>query len=94
MIANDIISRLNGHGVVGIYSIQSKKDSDNKRYAAILDIVSLLKDRNINVIYYQPNEMSLDDFKKQSDIILVNRYQSSLQDVKEKVYTRDLFLRD
>jgi UDPglucose 6-dehydrogenase len=94
MIANDIINRLNGYGVVGVYSIQSKKDSDNKRYAAILDIVSLLKDRNINVIYYQPHEMSLDDFKKQSDIILVNRYHPSLDDVKEKVYTRDLFLRD
>ena len=93
-IANDIINRLKSCGgtTVGIYLIQSKKDSDNKRHAAILDVIDILKENNIKIIYY--DDISLEDFKTQSDIIIANRYDSSLDDVASKVYTRDLFRRD
>ena len=95
-ITNDIIRKLNGkkNAVVGVYSVQSKKDSDNKRHAAILDVVSLLEARGMKIVYYQPENVSLSAFKEETDIILVNRYHSSLSDVKEKIYTRDLFERD
>ena len=95
LIVDDIISKLkevNGN-TVGVYSIESKKDSDNIRHAAILDVIKGLEDKDINIIYYSKNT-SLEDFKSQSDVILVNRYNSSLDDVKDKVYTRDVFRRD
>lgn len=96
LIAKDILKRLeekNG-SVIGVYSVQSKKDSDNKRHAAILDIISLLEQTKVTIVYYKPNKMSLESFKKQSDIIIANRYESSLDDVIDKVYSRDIFGRD
>ena len=95
LIVDDILNKLkvsNGN-TVGVYSIESKKDSDNIRHAAILDVIKGLEDKGINIIYYSKNT-SLEDFESQSDVILVNRYNSSLDDVKDKVYTRDVFRRD
>lgn len=93
-IVKDILRKLNGKTIVGIYSIQSKKDSDNIRHASILDIIKGLEDNGKQIIYFNKDKMSLDEFKTRSDIIIVNRYEKELEDVSEKVYTRDLFKRD
>ena len=93
-IINDILRKLKDKKVVGIYSIQSKKDSDNIRHASILDIIKGLESNNKQILYYDMSKMTLDEFKSRSDIIIVNRYEKELEDVSEKVYTRDLFKRD
>ena len=88
---------------VGIYRLVMKKDSDNFRKSAIFDVIENIKDK-AKVIVYEPNldEGSfeglevindLDEFKK-SDIIVANRLDGEIMDVKEKVYTRDLFNKD
>ena len=94
-IVDDILSKLekvNGN-TVGVYSIESKKDSDNKRHAAILDIIKGLEDKGIKIIYFS-KEISLEQFKRDSDIILLNRYSQIFDDIKDKIYTRDIFIRD
>ena len=89
--------------IVGIYRLTMKSNSDNFRASAILDIITKLKEKNINIIIYEPTikdyydirvENDIEKFKKISDIIVANRYSSVLDDVKDKVYTRDLFERD
>ncbi len=91
--------------VVGIYRLTMKSGSDNFRSSAIQDIIKNLRANNIKVIIYEPtlnqNEFNgfevindINQFKKCSSIILANRQESVLDDVKEKVYTRDLFSRD
>ena len=89
--------------IVGIYRLTMKSNSDNFRASAILDIITKLKEKNINIIIYEPTikdyydirvENDIEKFKKISDIIVANRYSSVLDDIKEKVYTRDLFKRD
>ena len=92
-IVDDILSKLDKDSVVGVYKIQSKMNSDNTRHAAILDVIDGLKNKGIKILYYDES-ISLEQFKKQSDIVLANRYDSSLDDIKYKVYTRDLFARD
>ena len=90
---------------VGIYRLTMKAGSDNFRASAIQDIMKKLRGEGIEVIIYEPTlntnefykykvEKNLEQFKKSSDVIVVNRYESSLDDVKEKVYTRDIFKRD
>jgi len=90
--------------VVGVYRLTMKSESDNFREAAIIDIIEYLKAKDFEVIIYEPlikestfmdfKIVDLDTLKKESDIILANRYSSELEDVKEKVYTRDIFDRD
>ncbi|MFN4308566.1 nucleotide sugar dehydrogenase [Sulfurihydrogenibium azorense] len=90
--------------VVGVYRLTMKSESDNFREAAIIDIIEYLKAKDFEVIIYEPlikestfmdfKIVDLDTLKKDSDIILANRYSSELEDVKEKVYTRDIFGRD
>lgn len=90
--------------VVGLYRLTMKSESDNFREAAIIDIIEYLKAKDFEVIIYEPlikestfmdfKIVDLDTLKKESDIILANRYSSELEDVKEKVYTRDIFGRD
>ena len=89
--------------IVGIYRLTMKSNSDNFRASAILDIITKLKEKNINIIIYEPTikdyydirvENDIEKFKKISDIIVANRYSSVLDDVKDKVYTRDLLRRD
>ena len=95
LITKDILNRLkelNGH-TVGVYSLESKQNSGNIRNSAILDVISNLEKKGITIIYYS-NEKDLSSFKKKSDLILTNRYDSSLDDVKDKVYTRDVYTRD
>lgn len=91
--------------IVGIYRLTMKSGSDNFRASAIQDVMKILRGEGIKVIIYEPtlleNEFcgfeinnDIDDFKKISDIIVVNRYSTILDDVNNKVYTRDLFARD
>ncbi|KUJ94912.1 MAG: UDP-glucose 6-dehydrogenase [Desulfonauticus sp. 38_4375] len=91
---------------VGIYRLTMKKDSDNFRNSSILDILDLLKEYGqFRIIIYEPlikektfKEIpvvnNLEEFKQMCDLILANRMSTELNDVKEKVYTRDLFNRD
>jgi len=91
--------------VVGIYRLTMKKDSDNFRASAIQEIIERLKDEDVEIIIYEPtlkdktfnNCKIVNDFEtfaKQSDVILANRFEPILENVKEKVYTRDLYSRD
>lgn len=91
--------------IVGVYRLTMKSGSDNFRSSAIQDIIKNLRANNIKVIIYEPtlNKTEFDGFeivndinkfKENSSIILANRKESLLDDVKDKVYTRDLFSRD
>lgn len=90
--------------VVGVYRLTMKSGSDNFRKSAIFDVINFLKEENVDVIIYEPTlkEESyeglkiVNDFSKfiESDIIIANRYDSNLDKVKDKVYTKDIFFRD
>ncbi|MBB6062814.1 UDPglucose 6-dehydrogenase [Thermosipho japonicus] len=91
--------------LVGIYRLAMKKDSDNFRHSSILDIIDYLKERGMNMIIYEPIikedsfkgikvEKDFDRFINESDLIVANRLYSELKNIKNKVYTRDLFERD
>ena len=91
--------------VVGIYRLTMKTGSDNFRASAIQDIIKNLRANNIKVVIYEPTLKEkefngfevindINEFKTKSSIILANRQESLLDDVKNKVYTRDLFSRD
>lgn len=102
-IANSIMEK--NPNTVGIYRLTMKAGSDNFRASAIQDIVQKLIDNNINVIIYEPTlnetdyngikiENNLATFKNTSDVIIANRLEEALNDVTEKVYTRDIYSRD
>ena len=103
-ITEEILSK--NPEVVGIYRLTMKSGSDNFRASAIQDIIENLKNRNQKIIIYEPtlvdNEEYLeckivndiDTFKKECSIIVANRWCKALEDVSDKVYTRDLYSRD
>lgn len=99
-IANMIMT--NNPRVVGIYRLTMKQGSDNIRSSAIQDIISILVKEDIKVVIYEPIveldvflgadvERDLAEFKQISDIIVTNRITEELEDVKEKIFSRDIF---
>ena len=102
-IANMILQRK--PKVVGVYRLTMKADSDNFRHSAIQGIMKRIKAKGIEVVLFEPALRDtvffnskvihdLDEFKQMSDVIICNRITDELSDVRDKIYTRDLYRKD
>lgn len=102
-IASEILEQ--NPRVVGIYRLTMKADSDNFRQSSILDVIKKIQEQKVEIVIYEPTILEenylgmkivqdLDLFKTMSEVIVANRVDDKLKDVKEKVFTRDLYGKD